>query len=97
MGYLYGRVKIVNDRGTFFTTFDSVSNGCKLAFLFSKNNLTIETVDGQDYCGFGYAVIADGAFKRRSKKLISSFEDMEGKKIYFSKTKPEDYYENACR
>jgi hypothetical protein len=92
MGSLYGRVKIVNNRGTFSTSFDSSGKGCKWTFLFSKNSLTIETVDGQDYCGFGYAVIADGVFKRTSNKFISSFEDMEGKKIYFSKTKPEDYY-----
>ena len=92
MGSLYGRVKIVSNKGTFSTSFDSSNKGCKWTFLFSKNNLTIKTVDEQDYCGFGYAVFADGVFKRTSNRIISSFEDMEGKKIYFTKTKPEDYY-----
>jgi hypothetical protein len=92
MGSLYGRVKILNSTGTLSTSFDSSSKGCKWTFHFSKDNLTITTIDGRDDCGFGFAVIADGVFKRTSNKIISSFEDMEGKKIYFIKTKPEDYY-----
>ncbi len=92
MGSLYGRVKIINGSGTFFTKFDYSENSCKWNFRFLKNDLTIKTVDEQDDCGFGYAVIADGIFRKTSNKMLNYFEDMEGKKIYFKNTKPEDYY-----
>jgi hypothetical protein len=35
MGDLYGRIKIVNDTGTFFTRFDSMEKGCEFSFHFS--------------------------------------------------------------
>jgi hypothetical protein len=92
MGSLYGQVKIINDCGVFFKKFDSSGKSCKWNLVFSKNNLIIKTIDGQDNCGFGFAVNADGIFKRSSKKIIGYFEDMEKRKIYFKLTKPEDYY-----
>ena len=94
MGSLYGRVKIINSSGTFYTKFDYSDNGCKWTFLFLRSNLTIKTIDEQDNCGFGGAVFADGIFKRISNKMLDYFEDMEGKKIYFKTTKPEDYYKD---
>lgn len=90
MGYLYGRVIIKNDSGTFYTRFDQADDGCKLIFKFSKSKLTIKSIEYN--CGFGGLVYADGEFKKVSKKALDYFEDMEGKKVYFKTTKPEDYY-----
>ena len=92
MGSRYGQLKITNGSGTFYTKLGSSNKGCKLTFLFSKKSLTIETVEEQDDCEFGYAVVADGVFMRTTNKLPDYFVDMEEKKIYFKKTKPDDYY-----
>jgi hypothetical protein len=92
MGSLYGRVIIKNDSGIFYTKFDYAEKGCKWIFKFSKSNLNIKVIE--DECGFGRAVYADGEFKRVSQKSLDYFEDMEGKKIYFKTTKPEEYNTN---
>ena len=94
MGALYGRVRIVNDSGTSFTKFDTLSNGCKLLFYFSKDKIDISTIGEQDDCYFGNGVEADGSFKKYSNKTKPYFENQEGKKIYFKKTKPDDYYKD---
>jgi hypothetical protein len=92
MGSLYGRLKIVNDTGTFFNKFDFSDNGCKLTFKFSKRSLTIITDDNHYECGFGHAVFADGYFKQISGKILDYFENDEGTRVYFKTTTPEDYY-----
>jgi len=92
MGSLYGQLKIKNDNGTFYSKFDYTDNACKLAFQFSKDILNIKTVDGQDGCGFGNAVYADGDFKRETNKIPDYFENGEGTKVYFKTTSPEEYY-----
>lgn len=92
MGSLYGRVVIKNDTGTFYTKYDYEDNGCKWKFVFTNDNLSITTIDGQGDCGFGHAVFADGVFNKQLNKGEEYFENMEGKKVYFSKTMPEDYY-----
>src|SRR5258705_7715316 len=68
MGSLYGRVRITNGDGTFHSKFDHSDKGCKWTFKFSKNTLIIKTVEGQDECGFGAFVFADGEFKQISNK-----------------------------
>lgn len=92
MGSLYGRVVIKNDTGTFFTKYDYEDNGCKWKFVFTKDDITIKAIEGQADCGFGHAVFADGVFNTQSNKVVEYFENMEGKKVYFKETKPEDYY-----
>jgi hypothetical protein len=94
MGALYGRVRIVNDTGTFFIKFDTLSKGCKLLFHFSKSKIDISTDGEQDDCYFGNGVEADGSFKKYSNKTKLYFENQEGKKIYFIETKPESYYKD---
>lgn len=89
-GNLYGRLQIKDSKGVFYTNTFS-ENGCKLNFRFVKNNLVIETVDTQMDCGFGNGVYADGAFVKKSSKIPEYFED-DIEKVYFKKTKPEDYY-----
>lgn len=89
-GTLYARLQIKDGKGTFYTNTFS-ENGCKLNFRFIKNNLIIETVDAQFDCGFGNGVFADGRFIKESSKIPYYFED-DIEKIYFKKTKPEDYY-----
>lgn len=94
MGSLYGRVKITNNIGIFYTKFDYADNGCKWSFTFTQNSLTIKTFDNEYECGFGHAVYADGTFKRKTTKIKNSFKNSEGTEIYFNKTKPEEYYKD---
>ncbi len=94
MGALYGRFKLKNDSGIFYMKYDFAVKGCKWKFKFLKEKLIIETIDEYD-CGFGHAVYADGTFKRTSIKKPEHFETMEGTKVYFKKTKPEDYYKDS--
>jgi hypothetical protein len=91
MGSLYGRVKITNNVGIFYTKLDDTNTGCKLSFTFTKDSLKIETFENGFECGFGYAVHADGTFKRKTTKIQNSFKNPEGIEIYFNKTKPEEY------
>lgn len=91
MGSIYGQMKIVNSIGIFYTKFDYLDYGCKLTFHFSKNNLIVKGIE-QEGCGFGNAVYADGNYKKTSNKVLSYFQDKEGEKIYFKRTKPKDYY-----
>ncbi len=91
-GTLYGRVMIRNGKGTFYTESPYSDDGCKWNFDFATNTLTIRTIDEQYACGFGNAVFIDGIFNKQATKAIDYFKDMEGTKIYFERTKPEDYY-----
>jgi hypothetical protein len=90
-GSLYGRTKMMNNSGVFYNKYDYAENGCKLTFNFTKNSLTIKTIGNQDHCGFGYSVYADGTFQRQPNIIRDYFEDRPDHKVYFSKTKPEDY------
>jgi hypothetical protein len=93
MGSIYGQMKIVNGSGTFYTKFDYSDYGCKLNFRFSKNNLIIKGTE-EVGCGFGGGVYAEGTYKKISNKVLSYFQDKEGEKIYFKRTKPKDYYKD---
>ena len=92
MGFLYGRLKIIKDSGMFYFKDTNLENGCKWSFKFSKYILKIKTLENMDDCGFGGGVFADGIYKRISSKTQNYFQDGEGRKFYFKKTKPEDYY-----
>lgn len=91
MGSLYGRVAIKNGVGTFYTKFDYADMGCKWGLKFSKNTLTIATIDNQYECGFGGNVFADGDYILKSNKAVDHFETMEGQKFFFKTTKPEEF------
>ena len=97
MGSLYGRIKVINDSGIFYSESDSLGSlgkGCKFLMQFFQNKIKIETIEDYYDCGFGYGVDVDGEFIKKSNKKIDYFEDQEGKKIYFEKTKPQEYYKN---
>lgn len=85
MGALYGRLKIVDGSGTF-------TNGdCECRFDFKNGNLVLKPNFEKLNCGFGHGVMMQGTFKRESKKHIERFTNLEGKEIFFGKTKPEEY------
>ncbi|HPH46654.1 MAG TPA: hypothetical protein PLJ60_03980 [Chryseolinea sp.] len=92
MGALYGRLKIKNNNGIFFTKHGHSSSACKWSFEFSNHNLVVKTMDDQNECGFGNGVFADGDFNRIPDKKLDYFLNGEAKRVYFKDTKPEDYY-----
>ena len=94
MGSLYGRVIIKNGKGVFFTKKKHEEGACKWSFEFTKKSLTIKTLQSNFDCAMGHGVYADGVYELFSNKLVDYFEDQEGRKTYYSKTKPEAYYSN---
>ena len=91
MGQLYGRLKLINGQGVFYSNEKNSGKSCKFSCNFKSNQMIVKTLDNEDNCGFGFGVYIDGAFKRRSKKIPSYFEDLTGSKIYFRKTSPENW------
>lgn len=90
LGQLYGRVKIVNDTGTYFDSRYDI--GCKFGFKFSPVDLITKIVNKQDICGLGHAVSPEGSFKRETNKSEGFFETLESDTVFFKETSPEDYY-----
>jgi len=91
MGNLYGRLKVKSGAGIFKKDIIGVEKICSLQFNFKNNILEISTIDYNDNCGFGYGVIADGTYKRRSRKIPDYFISMTGEKHYFKKTDPDKW------
>jgi hypothetical protein len=90
-GRLYGRMKVINGSGVFNTQFDFLENACTWKVSITPQHLTLSTINNQFDCGFGNAVIADGAYKKISSKKPEYFVQGDGKRVYFSKVKPEQY------
>jgi len=90
MGQLYGRLKIINGKGLYFSS-TNVAKPCQFSWEFKSNQVLIKTLDDKDNCGFGYAVYIDGAYKRYTRNVPTYFEDETGGKVYFKKTLPENW------
>lgn len=90
-GELYGRLKVINGKGLFYWKSIDSEIGCKLGFQFSEKLLTVEHIQNQDACGFGFSVWANGEYLQKSTEIPVYFENPERTRIYFSKTTPEEY------
>lgn len=91
LGQLYGRLKIENGKGIYFSKYNFDEKGCKWQVTIDDNTLTINTLDDCYECGFGGNVIADNKFIRKNLAWPEFFTDGQGHKIFFSKTSPENY------
>jgi len=91
LGALYGRITLKGGQGVFYTKYDYSNTGCKWQFSFLNDTLKISTIDYQYECGFGNGVVADGNYSRKSCVIPDFFENGESLKVYFKKTKPEEY------
>jgi hypothetical protein len=91
MGMLYGRLTIRDSKGTYRNRFDYSDNGCELGFVFGRKELTVTTLNDQGDCGFGFAVYADGTFRRSSSRYPEYFVNAEGTKVWFRSTSPESH------
>jgi hypothetical protein len=87
MGSEYGRIKIINGKGTYYTKESGEEIGCKWNIQFIKNTIIIKTLENQDNCGYGYGVFNDGIYYQTSKIISTYFENQEGIKIYFKDIK----------
>ena len=87
MGSEYGRIKIINGKGTYYIKESGKEIGCKWNIQFIKNTIIIKTLENQDNCGYGYGVFTDGTFYQISKIISDYFENQEGSKIYFKDIK----------
>ena len=62
---------------------------CELEMKIQYNSIVITTK--KENCGFGHGVSADGTFELTNSEIPEFFENMEGTKIFFSETSPEEY------
>lgn len=91
LGQHYGRLKIENGKGIYFSKYDFAEKGCKWQVIIDDKTLTIKTIDGCYECGFGGNVIADNKYIRKDSTRPEFFTDGHGNKIFFGKTSPENY------
>lgn len=94
MGNLYGRLKVKSGTGVFNKNIGATEKTCKLEFKFENNILRVSTIEDNDSCEFGYGVMADGTYKRKSKKIPLHFIDATGEKYYFNETNPDKWDRN---
>ncbi len=91
MGMLYDRFPVKSDKCVYYKKCDFCISPCKWSITFNDSSLIIETIDHGYDCGFGGNVIPDNIYKKISSQQPDYFEDPHGRKVYFSKTKPENY------
>jgi len=91
LGQLYGRLKIENGKGIYFSKYDFDEKGCKWQVTIDDKTLTIKTIDDCYECGFGGNVIADNKYIRKALTKPECFTDGHGNKVFFNKTSPENY------
>ncbi|MCZ8021712.1 MAG: hypothetical protein O9294_08125 [Cytophagales bacterium] len=94
VGNLYGRISIKNAVGEYLGNSLGTQSQCELIFEFSKNQLTITYSENKNDCGFGHSVYANGTYKLKTIISTNYFQDLEGRKVYFKETSPEEYYKN---
>jgi hypothetical protein len=86
-GSIWGEVVIKKGQGLFIASLKGFKKSCELSFQFKNQKLIIKTIGGNDDCGFGYGVFADGVFNKISDKNPEYFFTREGTKVYFKKIK----------
>jgi hypothetical protein len=91
IGQLYGRLIVKNAQGVYYSKKQPDKKGCKWKMAMDNNNLTIKTLNECIECGFGHGIVADNQYKRKFNMVPGYFTDSEGRKVYFDKTKPENY------
>jgi hypothetical protein len=91
MGEYYGRVKVLNGIGLFYTKPTNSGKGCHWRFTFSKKKVVIQTLNEENNCGFAAGVAADGNYGRQIKGIIEECLDIHGEAINFGALKPENY------
>ena len=91
MGQLYGRLKITNGKGFYFSGSQDSVKSCQFSYAFKNNQVVLKTLDGKDNCGFGFGVYVDGVYKRYTRNVLTYFEDETGSRVYFKKTSPENW------
>lgn len=65
--------------------------GCQLRLLLQANGMLVQTVGGQNACGFGNGVSADHTYQRRSAATPAGFRDGNGKTVLFRGLTPQSY------
>jgi hypothetical protein len=91
IGQHYGRLTIRNGQGIYFSKKKNDSKGCKWKVTIDNDLLTIKTLNNCDECSFGHTIYADNQYKRKFNGVPGYFTDVEGRRVYFDKTSPEDY------
>lgn len=89
-GSIYGRLIIDSRKDHLQYIPEDTAADCTLEFIKKGNKILVKTTHGK--CQFGYGVDADGDYSLVSGTNPLYFTDRHGKRIYFSKTAPENYF-----
>jgi hypothetical protein len=90
-GAMYGILTFNKNSGNYEYLPKDTANDCKLVFLKQRGKIIIKTVSGE--CPFGFGVFADGNYELKNNENPSYFISRTGKKVYFTKTTPENFSE----
>ncbi len=83
-GALIGRINASSKSEGISKIIDNQTGvNCTLRFDFEKDTIVIKTDSISCICGFGYAVTADGKYKKTNAKIPYFFIDRHGDTIYF--------------
>jgi hypothetical protein len=88
MGSIWGEAVVKKGKAIFSVSIEGNKRSCSFSLMFKEDRVIIQTINDQDDCGFGFGVLPDGNFIRRSKKQPQYFIDATGKKIYFKDLLP---------
>jgi hypothetical protein len=88
MGSIWGEAVVKKGNALFSASLEGNKKSCSFNLMFKDDRVIIQTTNDQDDCDFGYGVLADGTFIRRSKKQPQYFIDATGEKIYFKNLLP---------
>ncbi len=88
-GAMYGKLTFNNATGNYEYLPKDTAKDCKLVFIKKANKIIIKTVSGD--CQFGFGVYADGSYPLQDIKNPQYCITRTGKKVYFSKTTPENF------
>jgi hypothetical protein len=91
MDEYYGRLKVLNNIGTFITKHKDSEKGCQWKFTFSKKTVSIETVATENNCGLLAGITVDGNYGRQIKGIIEECLSLHGDAINFGALKPEAF------
>jgi hypothetical protein len=73
IGVNAGRIIIRHDSAIYIDEDSSKGMDCRLLFEFKSKKVIVKTMNEHDNCGYGYGVISDGIYNKKSNKVPAYF------------------------
>lgn len=89
-GAIYARLDKTNEEGKFIYQKTDSDATCKIEFKFNDNSVIIHSINTDCFLN---NLVAEGKLQRKENMNPEFFTNRKGKKVYFTKIKPEEYLE----